>query len=245
MDPDDFIKKAGVEGFNKLKPVGRFDYRMDTFARDFDLATQDGRTGYAIKCCELLRRVESPVELENYLARLTVETGFAREVLLSQIGNRSQPERKQPESRMPVRPQAESPVQRYERTLILLLARNLIPKETVKTEDFDTELYARMAEMLKGGLAAADVVNRVNEDEKQQASRALFDEVLPNEKNALAVAEDCLRRIRSSRMEEALALLQGELATASESRRRELIEQMSALTADLERLRTGRKEWTV
>lgn len=245
MDPDDFIRKAGVEGFDKLKPVGRFDYRMDTFAKDFDLTTQDGRTGYAIKCCELLRRVESPVELENYLARLTVETGFAREILISQIGNRAQPERKVPESRLPIRPPAESPVQRYERTLLLLLARNLIPKETVKSEDFDTELYARMAENLQKGLSAASILDRLDEGERQQAARALQDEVLPSEKNALAVAEDCLRRIRSSRMEEALSLLEQELTTAGDDRRRELIEQMSALTVDLERLRTGRKEWTV
>jgi len=245
MDPDDFIKKVGVEGFDKLKPVGRFDYRMDTFAKDFDLATQDGRTGYAIKCCELLRRVESPVELENYLARLTVETGFAREILISQIGNRAQPERKVPESRLPIRPPAESPVQRYERTLLLLLARNLIPKETVKSEDFDTELYARMAENLQKGLSAASILDRLDEGERQQAARALQDEVLPSEKNALAVAEDCLRKIRSSRMEEALSLLEQELTTAGDDRRRELIEQMSALTVDLERLRIGRKEWTV
>jgi hypothetical protein len=162
-----------------------------------------------------------------------------------QIGNRTQPERKAPEKRFEPRPQAESPVQRYERTLLLLLARNLISKETVKREDFDTELYARMAEGLQSGLSAAAVLDRVDEGERQQAARAMQDEVLPNEKNALTIAEDCLRRIRFSRMEAALALLQEELATAKDDRRRELIEQMSALTSDLERLRTGRKEWTV
>jgi len=245
MDPDDFIKRDGLEGFRSLKPVGRFDYRMDTYAKDFDLSTQDGRTGYAIKCCELLRRVESPVELENHLTRLTVETGFAREILLSQIGNRAQPERKRPDRRLEAKPQAETAVQRYERMLVMLLARNLIPRETVKREDFDTELYRRMAEGLQSGLSPAAVLDRVDEGERQQAARALSDEVLPNEKNALTIAEDCLRRIRFSRMEAALKLLEEELTAARDDRRRELIEQMSALTQELERLRTGRKEWTV
>lgn len=245
LDPDDFIKRDGLEGFQNLKPVSRYDYRMDTFAKDFDLSTQDGRTGYAIKCCEMLRKVESPVELENFLTRLTVETGFAREILLSQIGVRAQPERKKPERRLETRPAAESAVQKYERMLIMLLARNLIPKETVKREDFDTELYAHMADLLLSGLPAAAVLDRVEEGDRQQAARALSDEVLPNEKNALTIAEDCLRRIRASRMESTLLLLQEEMKTAKDTRRRELIEQMSALTQELERLRTGRKEWTV
>jgi len=242
MDPDDFIKRDGLEGFRSLKPVGRFDYRMDTYAKDFDLSTQDGRTGYAIKCCELLRRVESP---ENYLTRLTVETGFAREILLSQIGVRPQPEHRPPERRFQPKPVAETETQKCERQLLLLLSRNLIPKETVKPEDFDTPLYIRMAEMLLGGMSAAAVLDKVDEGERQAAARALSDEVLPDEKTAMQMAEDSLGKIHKNRMEKTLTLLEQELPSADAARRRELIEQMSALTRELERLRTGRKEWTV
>lgn len=245
LDPDDFIRRDGPEGFANLKPIGRFDYRMDRLAEEFDLTDQEGRTGYAIKCCELMRRVESPVELENHLKRLTVETGFAREILLSQIGARpSQPERKRPERRLEKRPAPETAVERYERMLLMLLSRNLVPRETVKREDFDTPLHARMAELLLGGMSAAALLDRLDEDERQAAARALSDEVLPNEKNALTIADDCLRRIRASRLEAALSLLQEELTAAREPRRRELIQQMTALTQELGRLRTGRKECT-
>lgn len=245
MDPDDFIKKVGIEGFNQLKSVDRFHYRMDTFAKEFDLSTQEGRTGYAIKCCELLRKVASPVELENYLKRLIVETGFAREILMSQIGVRTPQERKKPERRLDAKPAAETETQRCERQLLLLLSRNLIPKETVKREDFDTPLHKSMAEMLLGGLSAAAVLDTVDEEDRQAAARALSDEVLPDEKTAMQMAEDGLGKIRKNRMEETLKLLQQELPSADPARRRELIEQMSALTRELERLRTGRKEWTV
>ncbi len=245
LDPDDFIKRDGPEGFAKLKPVGRYDYRMDTYAREFDLSTQEGRTGYAIKSCETLKKVENPVELENYLKRLGVETGFSREVLLSQIGVRMQPDRKRPERRLDAKPATETATQKYERTLIMLLARNLIPRETVKREDFDTPLYERMAEQLLAGQSAAAVLDRASDDERPQAARALGDEVFADEKNAMQIAQDSLNKIRAGRMEAALLLLQEELKTAGESRRRELIEQMSALTLELERLRTGRKEWTV
>jgi DNA primase len=245
MDPDDFIRREGPEGFGRLKPVDRFNYRLDTFAREFDLTTQEGRTGYAIKGCEALKKVENPVELENYLSRLGVETGFDREVLLSQIGARAQPERKRSERRLNPKPVAETETQKCERTLIMLLARNLIPGETVKREDFDTPLYARVAEQLLAGLTAAAVLDRVGEDERAQAARALGDEAFADEKNAMQIAQDSLNKIRAGRMEAALLLLQEEAGTAGEDRRRELIEQMSALMQELERLRTGRKEWTV
>ncbi len=245
MDPDDFIRREGPEGFGRLKPVDRFNYRLDTFAREFDLTTQEGRTGYAIKGCEALKKVENPVELENYLSRLGVETGFDREVLLSQIGVRAQPERKRSERRLNPKPVAETETQKCERTLIMLLARNLIPGETVKREDFDTPLYARVAEQLLAGLTAAAVLDRVGEDERAQAARALGDEAFADEKNAMQIAQDSLNKIRAGRMEAALLLLQEEAGTAGEDRRRELIEQMSALMQELERLRTGRKEWTV
>ncbi len=245
LDPDEFIKRDGLKGFEAMKPLGRYEYRMNSLASEYDLTTQDGRTGYAIKCCEMLRKVESPVELENHLARLTVQTGFAREVLLSQIGVRAQPERKIPErSKLAPKP-TETAVQKYERTLIMLLARNLIPKETVKREDFDTPLYANMAEQLLSGLTAAAVLDRIDEADRPAAARALGDEVFADDKNAMQIAQDSLNRIRAGRMEAALMLLQQELPTAGEARRKELVEQMQALSEDLGRLRTGRKEWTV
>ena len=62
------------------------EYRMLRAADAVDLTTQDGRTQYAIACCNILRKVKNPVELENYLDKLIVQTGFAREVLMRQIG---------------------------------------------------------------------------------------------------------------------------------------------------------------
>lgn len=50
-----------------------------------DLSTQEGRTEYAKACAKLLAGLE-PVEMENHLQELMVQTGFSREVLLAQIG---------------------------------------------------------------------------------------------------------------------------------------------------------------
>ena len=37
-------------------------------------------------CAAILRGVKEPVELENHLRHLSVETGFSKEVLMQQIG---------------------------------------------------------------------------------------------------------------------------------------------------------------
>ena len=55
-------------------------------ADDLDLNNQDGMTQYALRCCEILRKVKNPVEMENHLRQLVNQTGYDREILLRQIG---------------------------------------------------------------------------------------------------------------------------------------------------------------
>lgn len=42
----------------------------------YDMSTEDGRTEYAKACAAFLRKVREPVELENHIKKLSLETGF-------------------------------------------------------------------------------------------------------------------------------------------------------------------------
>ena len=86
MDPDDFVKANGLAGFDALPKYGATEYRMMRARDDLDVSTQEGMTQYAMRCCEILKKVKSPIERENYLRRLANETGYDRQVLLSQLG---------------------------------------------------------------------------------------------------------------------------------------------------------------
>lgn len=86
MDPDDFVKANGQAGFDALPKLEATEYRMLRAKDDLDLNTQEGMTQYAMRCCEILKKVKSPIEAENYLRRLAGETGYDRETLLAQIG---------------------------------------------------------------------------------------------------------------------------------------------------------------
>ena len=84
LDPDEFIRRDGPEGFEKLASVSPEEYRMRRLKDGFDLSTQEGRTGYVKACAPVLGTLE-PVDLENQLRQLEIQTGFPREVLLAQI----------------------------------------------------------------------------------------------------------------------------------------------------------------
>lgn len=247
MDPDDFIRMHGLQGFEKLKPMGPVEYRMLRARDDFDMSDQQGRTEYAIHCCQMLKSVRNPVELHSHIDRLMVDTGFEREVLLEQIGVTQQ--RGEQKRRAPRRAsQGEDGPQDYERaerSLLLLLSSRLIPPEAVSPDDFETALYAQIASLLKSGATPSSILDQLPEDQRKQAASALNAEVLPDEKNALTVADDCLKAIRIHRIEAATQELGALLKAASGDERKQLMEQTMQLTQELDRLKTGRKGWSV
>ena len=52
MDPDDYVKKFGAEGFEALGTVPPAEYRMRRAADGLNLENQEDRMKYAIACCE-------------------------------------------------------------------------------------------------------------------------------------------------------------------------------------------------
>ena len=86
LDPDEFIRQEGLEAFQALKPISAVTYRMRREKERHDVSTEEGRIEYAKACAAILRGVKEPVELENHLRHLSVETGFSKEVLMQQVG---------------------------------------------------------------------------------------------------------------------------------------------------------------
>lgn len=245
MDPDDYIKANGIEGFSSLKPLQPIEYRMLMIEQALDMSTEDGRTQYAMECCELLKRIKSPVERENYLSRLVLKTGFQRNVLVAQIGVMEAQTEKQPRPRRTERDRQVGEIKDFvtaERTLIMLLGNGAIPKDAISEDDFETPLYAEMARALILGASAASVLEKISDERRRDAASALNEEVLPDEKDALTIAEDCLRIIRRYRIEKTIDKLKGELSLATAGDKQELMRKLMELSKEQQRLKTGRKE---
>lgn len=237
MDPDDFVKANGQAGFEALPKYDATEYRMLRARDDLDVSTQEGMTQYAMRCCEILKKVKSPIERENYLRRLVNETGYDREVLLEQIGVLPNAPVRERVSRAP-REKADAPteVSKAEAALLTLMSMGRLPEQMVQEDDFSRGVTRELAKfMLGGGRAGAFIEELSDEDARRTAVRALNYEPLPEDRDeAIRLAETCLKTIRRSRLQQRAAKIQDEITAADPERRRALYQQMDAINRELD-----------
>lgn len=236
LDPDEFIRQEGLEAFQALKPISAVTYRMRREKERHDVSTEEGRIEYAKACAALLRGVKEPVELENHLRHLSVETGFSKEVLMQQIGAAPPPKVVTAAKREGFRQKARevSQVDWTARTLLAVLATGRLPKDSVSPEEFEDPLLRSLCEGLLAGESAASLMERQTDDQ----GRAAVGDILSlntdlDDDGLMRMAQDCLKKMRKQRLEKALDLIQQRLPTlAGEERERET-QRAFALTQQL------------
>lgn len=236
MDPDDYVKSKGIQGFNALTRYDSTEYRMIRARDGLDISIQDDMTQYALKCCEILKKVKNPVEMENHLRRLVNETGYDREILLRQIGviqHKAQPNT----TRRPVtREKTPTDAILAERALISLLALNMIPGKMVDPVDFSEEMHKSLVEWLISGKSVNAYIENIEEtNERNLAMRALNYSPLPEDRDeALRMAENCISTIRKTRLSDRIKQIQQEIGSASAEKKVELYQQMADMMKELD-----------
>ena len=236
LDPDEFIRQEGLEAFQALKPISAVTYRMRREKERHDVSTEEVRIEYAKACAAILRGVKEPVELENHLRHLSVETGFSKEVLMQQIGAAPPPKVVTAAKREGFRQKARevSQVDWTARTLLAVLATGRLPKDSVSPEEFADPLLRSLCEGLLAGESAASLMERQTDDQ----GRAAVGDILSlntdlDDDGLMRMAQDCLKKMRKQRLEKALDLIQQRLpALAGEERERET-QRAFALTQQL------------
>ena len=248
MDPDEYIRAYGLEGFQELEPMDAATYRMKQEMGNHDLSTQEGRTAYAIACSRHLAKVREPVELENHVRQLMLTTGFTREVLLAQIGRTEmiQKEKQQVFYRAarPLESQGEGvdlETAAAEKRLLQLLCEGRVEAGTLHAEDFISPERRELAEKLLGGMKPSAILEEIADD----AQRARVANIFQQDSNAngeedLRMTGDCLRILHNKRIEERIASLQQEAVhLKGEDKRRVLLQ---ILELQKQRQTAGRKE---
>ena len=234
MDPDDFIKARGLEGFEALPKYDAASYRMLRARDGLDLSSQDGMTQYALRCCEILKRVKNPVEMENHLRRLVNETGYDREILIRQIGVMPAKPTQTGGSRRRTRlsgRETPSETALAERALLTLLAHGLIPASFVEPSDFSEPAHGPLAEWLREGKPVNAYIENINDDtQRAQVLRALNYAPVPDAReDAIKMAEECLQTIRKNRGSRRVEELQSEIEGATPEQKKALYAQMTAM----------------
>lgn len=243
LDPDEYLRQRGAEAFQRLKPMNGVSYLMQRLKQKFDLETQDGRTDYAKACAELLKKVKEPVELENHLEYLSVQTGFSKDVLLAQIGATSlkaetykpQPKRESLTPRQGKMPESY----RTEQTLLALLASGRLPGDMVKKEDFSDDSLSLIAAALLEGKKPSEIIADTESDALRQAAGEVFSMLSDEEReNAVPVAEDCLRNLQILRLQHEINALTDLMQSSQDPESRgKALKEVASLSKELARLK--------
>lgn len=241
LDPDEFIRQRGLDAFEHLRPLKAAEYRMQRAKEDLDLSDDDQRIEYAKRCAQILSKVREPVELETYLQTLAVQTGFSKDVLRQQMGlsiaeaNNAKP----PRERIIRRRAGDAPAASMpEKTLIALLVSGLMPKDAVRDTDFDDPQLHMLAQKLLAGSSPAAILAECETEQQRVAyseTFALNAEITQD--NAAAVAEDCLRTIRQTRLQRQIDDIRAQLDTCGSAEKADMLKELLTLSNELARLK--------
>jgi len=86
-DPDDFIRKRGVDAFRALLKHGesQIDYRLITISKGHDMQTDEGRLSYLAKATDLLAEINSIPEREIYTSKVALAAGVSVDSIKNEI----------------------------------------------------------------------------------------------------------------------------------------------------------------
>ncbi len=86
-DPDEYIKRNGVERFKLLleRSANDVEYRLMKLGQQYPLNTENGRVAYLRAAAGMLAELQSPVERDVYAGKLAKELSVSKEALENQI----------------------------------------------------------------------------------------------------------------------------------------------------------------
>jgi len=244
LDPDEFIRRDGIEGFEKLPALTPESYRMGRLRTQYDLSTQEGRTDYAKACAAILQKLE-PVERENHLQELIVQTGFSRDVLLAQMGVSAPAAGKAAAPAAPSRqrfsPNRNSPAateeEPDEELLISIFGTGRVPTDIAMEDDFRDPLLKNLYLSLSEGASAASLCEeQVEEATRARVSKLLLTAPVEDTDQLIRMAQDCLNRNRLKRMRAELVSLEGSLPALSGQDKIAALQRAQELTLQISRL---------
>ena len=243
LDPDEYLRQCGVEAFQRLRPIDGVTFQMQRLRNQFDLETQDGRTEYAKACAKLLKKVNEPVEMENHLEYLSVQTGFSKDVLSAQIGVAvEKPDANRIGAFRENFPQKRSQIKegyRTEQTLLALMVTGKLPENMLQESDFSDEGLLNLYRAIVRGEKPSDIMANAGNDAERQTAGEVFSLLSDVEKeNASGIAEDCLRNLRIQHTQRAIQSMTEMLRSIeNEEKRSEALREIAALSKELARLK--------
>jgi len=245
LDPDEFIRRDGAEGFRSLPAVSPSVYRLRRIKDRFDLSDQDGRLAYARSASEIITAVE-PLERDVLLNQLSLETGFPKEIITEQMklsAKKPGPQTEksavpQPVRRFSVSKASPSENLKAQEMLLSLYASGKIPKDMIEEKDFDDDELKSLYRELEAGASPASLPDLAPDDiSRSRYTRLLLVPESSNTDEMIAMTNDCLIRIRRTRLEKRYEELISETSSASGERLSALLQEAHEISDKMKRLK--------
>ena len=244
LDPDEFIRRDGIEGFRKLPAISPATYRLRRLKEQYDLSTQDGKLAYARAASGIIAAVD-PVEREIHLKDLSLATGFTRETLLEQMNltaarqsTGKTPARQPSRIRSAAAETGTSEDLKAQELLLSLFASGQIPKEMIDEKDFeDDELKSLYRELLAGASPASLPDLAPDEATRSRYTRILLSPAAGDTDQMITMANDCLNRIRRTKLEKRFDEISGMLDTAPPETQQALLKEAQEISDKLKKLK--------
>lgn len=205
LDPDEYVRQYGADAFQALKPLSPVSYRILREKEKHNLAQEEGRTEFAKACAIILKAVREPVELENHLKQLTIDTGYTRDVLLKQMGATPEPRTSYTPKRTVFRRGAAdaAPADMNAATVLALLSAGKLPQGVVSPRDFDDPDLRLICEaLLKGQTLGALLDEQATEPLRQAAGTIMRIEI--DDEHAMSMAQECFEQTKRTKLEKEL-----------------------------------------
>ena len=244
LDPDEFIRRDGLEAFENLTPISPAAFRLQRLALSFDLSRPEGRMELARAAGPILAGLD-PVEREVLVQRLSVQTGFDRAVLMEQAGE-SVPQRQTPAPRpaavrKPRREEAAAdPLITAQESLIAILATGQLQKDVIRQEEFDDPVLKSICEALNRGITPAALIEEQETEAGRNRLARIFQIPAGEDLNQLiTMAEQCKHTIRLIRVEREIADIQQRLNGLEGEEKREAFARLAALLNEQKTLKNA------
>lgn len=241
LDPDEYIRRDGLAGFQKLPAISPAAYRLRRLRADLDLSTAEGRITYAREAAKVLKPLD-PVERESFMKELAVQTGFSRETLLEQMNLPGSAPATAQESPHPARLRSgrEAPASEdvtAQELLLSLIAGGQIPRGMAEEEDFTDEELLGLYRDLMAGASVPSLIDRAADDEaRSRYTRVLMAPEAEDKDQMIAMANDCVLRIRKNHYNRRLKELETLLTNTSPEEQGQLLQEAMELNAKIKKL---------
>jgi DNA primase len=167
-DPDEYIKKNGVELFEKAmrESMPSTEFKLSLVKRQYDISDTDEKVKFVNDAAEALVGIQDAVEVDAYVKKLSEETEISKEAIYSAYKKRTakksyskiltKPEYEQKKvkassEQLPIPPRSDALVLAEKRLLNLISQKKTLyleAKEKMPESAYSTDIHRQLAHLL-------------------------------------------------------------------------------------------------